>query len=157
MTEQGAPDQLDRSLNSIILDIKSLMLLSTDEKKLSEKVTSQLRESHDDSVRKFVSLLGPSRKESPIPLLLTGLGELVLTSFLLLIGLSIVAPVLVGYSSPASLAHYFGSAEGSVAGSAGGAGLVMVLNLLLSVMLLFSAVYSLRRAASDLRESGLRM
>lgn len=156
MTEQGLVDPVDNSINSIVLDIKALMLLATDSQSLDSKITKNFTESHDDSVREFVRKLAPTQREKPLPHVVTAIGELVLTAFLLLLGLSIVAPVLVGGTGPAYLIHYFGSAEAATAGNPAGDGLVIALNLLLSVLLLFSAVYSLRRAASNLRSSDLR-
>lgn len=156
MTEQASSDPVDNSLNTIALDIKALMLLSSDKDMLDSKITKTLVESHDDSVRDFVRRLAPTKKENPLPLIVTAVGELILTAFLLLLGLSIVAPVLVGGTGPAYLVHYFGSVEASAASNPTSAGMVIVLNLLLSVLLLFSALYSLRRAAATLKAGGLK-
>ncbi len=157
MTEQAPPDSVDSSLNTIVLDIKALMLLATDRKNLNSKIITTLVESHDESVQEFVKQLTPEKKEKMLPLLVTAIGELILTAFLLLLGLSIVTPVLVGGTGPEYLIHYFGTTEASIAGNPTGASLVMILNLLLSILLLFSALYSLGRVAKILKTGGLQM
>ena len=155
MVEQNKVDPVENAVKNLELDIKGLMLLSSDSETNIEKSVKRLRDSHDDAIQDFLRRVAPAARRGALPIFVTAFGELVLAAFLLLLGVSIVAPVLLGYSTPSTLVDYFGQVESSVSGNPAGAAAIMLLNLLLSALLLFSAMYALRMASTEFKQLGL--
>jgi len=137
------------------LDVKALTLLYESDADLRPVLERSLLESRDGYVTRFVSLLQsrrPSEDEGNIPV---ALGEIVLASFLTIVGLAAFVPVMAGLSTPQEWMGYFSSAVGtSFAHGPLFAG-VPLLDFIFSAMLLLGAFYSLRRAAKNLKNAGM--
>jgi TRAP-type C4-dicarboxylate transport system permease large subunit len=70
-------------------------------------------------------------------------------------GVVMIAPLLVGGSSPVMLVQYFSNSIGKVTTSPAFLPILPELVVLLAALLLMSALYALRRASSTLNEEGL--
>ena len=105
--------QSDDIVNRLILDIKALVLLSENDAGLSRTVQENIVASHDEQVSKFMLSIQPTGNTgSRRGQFLTALGELVLASFLVIAGLSLLAPSLMGIKSPESLPPIHGIVSG---------------------------------------------
>lgn len=137
------------------LDIRALDLLYESDADLRPILERSFLESQDAYVTRFTKLLQPRRAaegEGNIPM---ALGELVLASFLTLVGLAAFVPVMVGLSTPQQWLDYFSRAlTPSFSGGPLYSG-VPLLDFVFAAMLLLGAFYSLRRASKNLKRAGL--
>lgn len=151
--DQKAADEI---LARLKLDVKALTLLYESDSDLRPVLEKSLLESQDDYVARFVSLL-QSRRLQPddrgnLPV---ALGELVLASFLTIVGLAAFVPVMAGLATPQQWVSYFSSA--SVPSFTQGPFYfgAPLLDFIFAAVLLLGAFYSLRRASRNLKNSGL--
>ncbi|HXW36652.1 MAG TPA: hypothetical protein VEJ36_01935 [Nitrososphaerales archaeon] len=140
--------------SKLVLDMKALALLNPSDKDLQKLVTENLLDSHDDQVRRVldsIKSVSPRKGEGNVVI---AVGELLLASFLMIAGLVAIAPFLAGVSSPSTLLQYFSSSIGTLATSPAFFPVLPELVVLLSVVLLMSALYALRKASATLKEQG---
>jgi hypothetical protein len=138
------------------LDVKALTLLYESDADLRPVLERSLVESQEDYVLRFVSLLQSRRPKSEddgnLPV---ALGELVLASFLTIIGLASFVPVLAGLTTPQQWLGYFSSALAPSLTSGPFFFGAPLLDFVFSAMLLLGAFYSLRRATKNLKKAGM--
>jgi hypothetical protein len=145
----------DEVVARLKLDVKALTLLYESDSDLRPVLERSLLESQEGYVTRFVGLL-QSRKQSDdggnFPM---AVGEIVLASFLTIVGLATFVPVMAGLSTPQQWLSYFSSAVGpSFADQPLYSG-VPVLDFLFAAVLLLGAFYTLRRAAKNLKNAGM--
>ena len=146
----------DEILNKLILDIKALVLLSENDDQLSSTVQENIVGSHDEQVSKFISSIKPVGNTGNLRgYFLTALGELVLASFLTVVGLSLLAPSLMGIQSPNQLLSYFSEIVNGISSNSLSNPLIPVLDFLFALLLLLGSFYLLRHASVDLKHAGL--
>jgi len=136
------------------LDVRALTLLYESDSDLRPVVEKAFTESQDRYVMRFVELLQRRKKEEDrggnVPL---AVGEIVLASFLTILGLAAFVPSMAGLSTPQQWLGYLSNAVGPATGPVyAGAPLI---DFVFSALLLLGAFYSLRRAAKVLKEAGL--
>lgn len=148
-------ERKDLLVSKLILDIKALSLLHPSDPDLRSVVTEKVLSSPDDQVKRFVSSLRAHKPQESGSGVIIVIGELLLASFLMVAGVVMIAPLLVGGSTSDSLLQYFSNSIGHVATSPAFLPILPVLVVLLAVLLLMSALYALRRASLTLREEGL--
>ena len=135
--------QSDDILNRLILDIKALVLLSENDATLSRTVQENIVASHDEQVSKFMLSIQPTGNiGSRRGQFLTALGELVLASFLVIAGLSLLAPSLMGLKSPDSFSYFTEIVSGISADSFSNP-LIPLLDFLFALILLLGSFYLL--------------
>jgi len=137
------------------LDVKALTLLYESDADLRPVLERSLLESQDEYVIRFVKLLQSKRSTEDGGNLPMAIGEVVLASFLMIVGLAAFVPVMAGLSTPQQWLGYFSSA---VVPSFTNGPLyfgVPLLDFIFSAMLLLGAFYSLRRAAKNLKNAGM--
>ncbi|MGI0092057.1 MAG: hypothetical protein ACREBS_10135 [Nitrososphaerales archaeon] len=141
----------DRIVDQLVLDIKSLMLLNPSDESLRKLVEDKIVSSRDDQVVEFVGMLQSRRSLNVKGSILAALGEMVLASFLVIVGLAILAPSMVGFGSPDQLSNYFIqiASSWSVQSFAGNP-VVPAIEFVLALVLLLGAFYNLRIAAMNL-------
>ena len=144
--------------STLVLDIKAFMLLSESEDYTRRLVKESLLDSHDEDVQKFVTIVGQDRIARPPHQrgnILISLGELILSSFLFVAGLAVLAPSVIGISSPQQLLDYFASvfSESSTSIQSLSEPLIGPLVFLLAILLLVGAFYTLRVASSSLKQA----
>ena len=148
--EKRAEDLLDK----LILDIKATTLLLGSEDELKRTLDSRLTGSPDESLQKFVRVLQVREGGRTGRLVAIALGELMLASILVAAGAVVLVPNIAGIDTFSGLLGYLaGRASGTLAGSP----LSPYLSLMefaIGFVLLLSAFYSLREAASNLKGAG---
>lgn len=153
---QTEPGQRDDILNRLILDVKALVLLSENDDSLLKAAQEGVINSHDEQVAKFVSLIQPAKKrESARGKFVTALGELILASFLTILGLSLLAPSLMGLKSPEQLLSYFAEIVNGISASSQSNPIIPALDFVFALLLLMGSFYLLRHASSDLKDANL--
>ena len=139
------------------LDVKALTLLYESDADLRPVLERSLLESQEGYIARFVSLLQsrrPPRDGGNLPM---ALGEIVLASFLTILGLAAFVPAMAGLSSPQQWISYFSSAVGTTFASQPLYSGVPALDFLFSALLLLGAFYSLRRAGKNLKNAGMAL
>ncbi|MDA4127447.1 MAG: hypothetical protein OK452_09670 [Thaumarchaeota archaeon] len=150
-SERKTEDLLDR----LILDVKAFVLLHGSDAELKAKLERKLKDSQDESIRRFVNALQVGANPEPGRLFAIALGELTLASFLVVAGILILVPIVVGINTPAALVQYFAArAYGSIGASPFGQ-YVSFVQFAVGTLLMLSAFYSLRHGALHLKEMGL--
>ena len=142
-------------LDRLILDIKALVLLQGSTGELEQNLQRKLLDSHDEEVRRFVGSLQVRRKPEAGRLLVIAVGELILSSLLVLVGTLTLIPTMVGITSPEDLLNYF---VGQFYGSLGGSPFSQYTGLIEFVagaLMILAAFYTLRQAALSLKEARL--
>ncbi len=145
----------DEVVARLKLEVKALTLLYESDADLRPVLEKSLLESHEDYATRFVALLQSRRQPEEGANLPVALGEIVLASFLTIVGLAAFVPVMAGLSTPKEWLDYFSS---SLVPSFTNGPLyygVPLLDFVFAAMLLFGAFYSLRRASKNLKNSGL--
>ena len=136
------------------LDVKALTLLYESDSDLRPVLEKSLLEAQDEYVRRFVGLLQSRRQTGDGGNLPVALGEIVLASFLTIVGLAAFVPVMAGLSTPQQWLSYLSTA---LAPSTSGPlrSWVPLLDFVFAAALLLGAFYSLRRAAKNLKNAGM--
>lgn len=137
------------------LDVKALTLLYESDSDLRPVLETSLLESQEGYVARFVGLLQSRKPPEDGGSLPMALGEIVLASFLTIVGLAAFVPVMVGLNTPQQWLHYLSSAVATSSSSGTLYSGVPLLDFIFSGVLLLGAFYSLRRAAKNLKNAGL--
>jgi hypothetical protein len=145
----------DELVARLKLDVKALTLLYESDADLRPVLERSFLESQEGYLTRFVGLLQSGRTSEDGGNLPVAVGEIVLASFLTIIGLAAFVPVMAGLSTPQQWLHYFSSAAGP--GFTNGPLYfgVPLLDFIFSALLLLGAFYSLRRAAKNLKSARL--
>lgn len=145
----------DEALDRILLDIR---LLGAN-RGWGESATRSLREkilaSHDEDVKEFVAALERRRDARPWGLILMGVGELVLGAFLTVGGLILVVPAVLGFTSRGEVARYLSDLSLGLSSSALSDPLIIGLGFAFSLFLILAALYTLRQASRNFRQTGV--
>lgn len=144
-------------LDKLILDIKALVLLHGTDVELKARLEKKVARSNDQSVRRFVETLQTGRRPDTRRLIAVALGEFILASLLTLAGVIVLIPTMVGISTPDGLVQYFAQRFYGGIASSPLAPYVSFVEFAIGALLMLSALYTLRQAASDLKEAGLRV
>ncbi len=142
-------------VSKIALDVKGLTLLYGSDASLRDLLRRDFLESRDENMKRFVGLLQTGRESRRSGALMVALGELVLASFLAIIGIAAFAPDLVGLNTPKELAGYFSGFVPSSLGSGPLFPAVAALEFALAALLILGSLYTLRQASASLKQAGL--
>jgi hypothetical protein len=145
----------DELVARLKLDVKALTLLYESDADLRPVLERSFLESQEGYVTRFVGLLQSRRPPEDGGNLPVAVGEIVLASFLTIIGLAAFVPVMAGLSTPQQWLHYFSSAVGPTFTNGPLYFGVPLLDFVFSALLLLGAFYSLRRAARNLKSAGM--
>jgi ABC-type uncharacterized transport system YnjBCD permease subunit len=134
-----------------------LTLLYESDQELRPMIEKTMLESQDERVMRFVGLMQRRRapeREGSVPM---AVGELVLASFLTILGLAAFVPIVTGVTTPQQWLDYFSNA---IAPSFSSGPLYQgapLLDFVFAALLLLGAFYSLRRASNNLKRAGLSL
>jgi hypothetical protein len=145
----------NRLARKLLLDMKALALLHPSDNDLRAIVRTSILESRDDQVKRLVDSLKADESEGVFNGMIIAIGELLTASFLMVSGILMIAPFLVGARSASSLVGYFSSAVGSVVTAPAFLPFLPELVVLLAILLLMSSLYLLRRAAGALKAGSI--
>lgn len=143
------------AVDKLVLDIKALVLLSDSKESLHKVVEDKLLSSHDEDISNFVSIVRSRQKATQLGYFLMALGELLFAAFLVIGGLAIIAPSLLGLSSPSALISYYGAIILDISSSGLSSPVIAFINFLFAIALLLAGFYSLRVASTNLKETGV--
>ena len=152
-------NQVDALADRLILEIKALMILGrSDGESLDNLVKERIAFSQDSQVADFSRIIKETGQEKPKvnSLIFMALGEMILASVMAILGLAILAPSVGGLDSPSKILNYFAQVFQSTASSQSSLSpVVSAVEVILSLLLIMGAFYSLRKAATTLKESRL--
>jgi hypothetical protein len=149
--ESKAEDLLDR----LILEIKAVSLLYSDDTEFKDRLESRITESNDESVRRFARALqaeGPAQTGRRLAL---ALGELLTAAILVVAGAVVLVPTVVGVNTLSSLMQYFAEQTSGTVGTSPLSPYLSFMEFGVGVVLLLSAFFALREAALNLKQAGL--
>lgn len=146
--------QQDPFLSKLVLDMKALGLLYPSDVELRNVVQTGLLDTHDEQLQRVLHSLSSGRPEKNGNSVALALGQLILGSFLMVAGIAAIAPFLMGVTNSSALAKFFGAALSNAAAAPAFFPVLPELVILLSVALLLSALYALRRASVTLKDAG---
>jgi hypothetical protein len=144
----------DEVLSRLLLDIKALMLLSASDGSLPEVVREKVVLSHDEQISAFVSMIGTaSSKKSggSKSSLVMAISEMVFAAILAVMGLALLAPSILGFSSSTQLDAYFDQIVTAISVPSLSNPVIPAAEFVIAVILLIGAFYNLRIAADILR------
>ena len=144
----------DPFLTKLALDMKGLALLYPSDSELREALRKGILESHDEQLQRVLASLSEGKTGKPGNGVALAIGQLILGSFLMVAGVAAIAPLLMGVTSPSALTNFFGEAVSHAAATPAFFPELPELVILLSVALLLSSLYALRRASVGLRDAG---
>ena len=156
LVENSATDA-GSTMGMLILDIKALVLLHPLDDSLRSAVETELLNSHDEDIEKFLGMVQRRGHAKAREYFLAAIGELILAAFLMIAGLFTVAPAMMGLRSQEQLLNYFSEVLQSVSKSNFSSPLLGVFDFLIALGLLIAGFYSLRIASANIKETGLRV
>jgi hypothetical protein len=142
-------------VSKLKLDVKALTLLYESDLTLKDALDKTFTESGDPDLLRFVHLLQSRRRPGGLGALLISLGEIVLASFLTIIGIVAFIPALIGLVMPQQFLDYFSRIVVPALASSPLFVAAPALDFVLASVLMLCAFYTLRQASQNIRESGL--
>ncbi|MEM3186181.1 MAG: hypothetical protein QXQ39_05820 [Conexivisphaerales archaeon] len=151
-------DAIEKLLKQVIVDIKGVMLLHESDTTMKEALNRIVSESHDEDVRHFFKLIGEEYREKVAgSFVLIAIGEMVISSILIIAGLALLAPIITGLNNINQLYQYFTKLLYYLFMNTQYFPLLKLLDFILAALLLLSAVYTLRYAALSLARAGIEI
>ncbi len=142
-------------LDRLVLDIKAVSLLHETETELREKIEDRIAGSNDEGVRKFVRALQTGAPAQTGRRLALALGELLTAAILVVAGAVVLVPTVAGVNTLSDLERYFAERVSGTVGSSPLSPYLSFMEFGVGVVLLLSAFFALREAATILKQAGL--
>jgi len=142
-------------IDRLILEIKAVSLLYGSDAELRERVESKITESNDESVLRFVKALQTEGAAQTGRKLALALGELLTAAILVMAGAVILVPTVVGVNTLSSIVQYFAERTSGTVGTSPLSPYLSFMEFGVGVVLLLAAFFSLREAATNLKQAGL--
>jgi hypothetical protein len=152
--EQNGKDSFEDVLSQAVLSIKALMLLSHGVQDAEDRMRRKITLSSDDDLRAFGRTVSVENVRKPGKLVAMGLGELIVSAFLIVAGAILALPPFVTGGSGGI--QTFLSSVGSTVSYSGSGPLSSLIDFILSIILLLAAFYSLREAGQAFSEAGIK-
>ena len=143
----------DAVASRLLLDIKALTILHPSDGELKEVLARSFVDYADDDVRRITDTIRPSRRTNRSASILVASAEIVLASFLAIIGVGSFASNVIGFRSPQELASYFVSRLAPSFGSSPLATAASSIDLAFSAILILGALYILRMASVEVKQT----
>lgn len=141
----------ERLVDQLVLDIKSLMILNPSEYQVKTLVENRITSSKDDQISRFVSMLQTKKTLGVRSYIISAMGEMILASFFVILGLAILAPAIAGLNTPSELAIYFSQILSSwTTQPFANNPIVPIIEFVLGLLLILGGFYNLRLAAQNL-------
>jgi hypothetical protein len=150
-------NQGDELISKLKLDVKGLTLLYESDAALKEMLDKTFAESGDADMLRFAGLLQTRRRSGGRGPLLISVGEIILASFLTILGIVAFVPSLIGLITPRQFLDYFSHV---LAPSLNSGPLFVgapALEFVLASVLMLCAFYTLRQASQNIKESGMTL
>ncbi|MCL4314724.1 MAG: hypothetical protein M1454_03260 [Candidatus Thermoplasmatota archaeon] len=155
MPDDKGERSFDELIDTVVIDIKALMLLMEKKSDFYNQIRKKFTESGERDVRLFTEIISKDRELRKGRTIIISTGELLLSAFLILFGISVAIPSLEGINTFNTLVSFYTGTlyyfHGFLSVS-----VILIVDLILSVLLLIAAFYTIREAAIRIREAGLR-
>ncbi|MHB1708327.1 MAG: hypothetical protein ACYCT2_02485 [Thermoplasmataceae archaeon] len=155
--QRGESDRLEELVDKLSLDVKAVMLLAKTDPDVVELIDKKINQSVDGDMQDFRKIVQRSKDVKILGVILISIGEIALASVLTISGLGIIFPTLLGSLSAGSIVRYFSAFDVDINNLGYGGALVLIVNYSLSIILLASAFYILRKVSEELSEAGLKV
>lgn len=150
-TDQG----LDEEIDELVLSVKAVMLLCGNSVECRNNLRDRIQSMHDDEINDFIDIFHKPQR-GVVPQISMAIGEILLASILLFVGVAILTPALVGFSGPDSFLHYFVSTQVALINAVPYFPFVLLTDFIIAIGLLSAAFYALRESAEKIENAGLR-
>jgi len=150
-------DSFARMSEKLKLEIKGSMSLARNSNRYLSYLSDQILQSQDPEIRAFIDLITSRQKISVRGLIFIAMGEIAFSALLIFISLSFIIPAFFAYASPDVILHYFSIALGTVSSSRIITTAVTLIDFVICVVMLLSALQLLRAASETLRNAGIRV
>ncbi len=152
MADEKAEDSLDPLIDNFEINVKALMLLSDKEDSISRAdIIRRIENSSSEEVREFIEIIRTARKGTDLEIIISTVGQFILSAFLFILGIILVIPT---FSSGSNSDVFFGYYTGVLKFAQVKSGffqMALFINFLLALLLLFAGFYSLRTARMNIR------
>jgi hypothetical protein len=148
-------EKRDEQMERLILDIKALVLLQGSDSQLRTQVQGRLANSHDESIGRFVEALQVGKPPHTLRLVTMAIGELLLASFLVVVGAATLAPQVAGISTTQGFLQYATSSAATTLTKSPFSAYLPFMEFAIGVVLMLSAFAVLRQAALNLKAADL--
>lgn len=155
MPDEKGKRSFEELIDATVIDIKALMLLMEKKSDFYNQIRRKFAESGERDIRLFTEIISREKDLRKGRTIIISTGELLLSAFLILFGISVAIPSLEGINSFNALISFYTGTQYYFHGFVSVA-LILLIDLILSVLLLISAFYTIREAAIRIREAGLR-
>ncbi|MGD0396137.1 MAG: hypothetical protein ABSB26_04420 [Nitrososphaerales archaeon] len=146
----------DPMVMKLVLDMKAVGLLHPSESELRSALETSILDSKDEQVRRVVNSMGVGKTNGRTGSVVVAVGELILASLLMISGLLAISALFSGSASSNYIVQFFSSSVNDVVTTSPMQQALPVLELAFSILLLLSALYTLRRASATLKKAGLQ-
>lgn len=150
-TENG----MEEEIGSLVLSIKAVILLCGSSVECRNNLRDKINAMHDEEVIAFLEVFQKKQRRM-FPQISIAIGEVILASILLFVGVAILAPALVGFQGPETFLHYFVSTQVVLINAFPYFPFVLLTDFIIAIVLLSAAFYALKEAADLFSDAGLR-
>lgn len=155
--QRGESEKIEGLVDKLSLDVKAVMLIAKTDPEVAVLIDKKINQSVDSDMQDFRKIIQRSREVKIFGAILISIGEIALASMLTISGIGIIFPTLLGSLSPSSIIRYFSAFDIDVFTLGFSGSLVLIVNYGISVILLASAFYILRKVSEELTEAGLKV
>jgi len=146
----------EAAVERVVLELTALRgLMGGSDEATTDRLRERLLSSNDEVIKRLVSSPGRRLPQRPLGEVLIGVGELILSAFLVVGGLILIVPSILGFESRVDLAQYLADLALGLSSSGLSDPLVGALGFGLALFLLLAALYTMGQAARSLEQSGL--
>lgn len=146
---------LDEEIDELVLSVKAVMLLCGNSVECRNSLRERIRDMQDEEIDSFLDVFHKPQR-GLLPQISMAVGEIILASVLLFLGVAILTPALVGFSGPEAFLHYFVSAQVALINAVPYFPFVLLTDFIVAIALLSSAFYALKESAEKIESAGLR-
>lgn len=134
-------------VDRLILDIESIMLLQQTDPDIIPEVRNRIFQSKEEQVVEFKRIIQVERTVGTRGLIFISVGGMILASVMMLVGLALISPSLLGFLTPEDLIRFFESVDASVIQFGLSMSLIVLIDFTIAVLMMIGAFYSLMQAA----------
>lgn len=146
---------LDEEIGNLVLSVKAVMLLCGNSVECRNNLMEKIKNMQDEEMTTFLDLFHKPQR-SIIPQVAMAIGEALLASILLFVGIAILTPSLVGFSGPDAFLHYFLTTQMMLVNAFAYFPFVLLADFLIAIALLSASFYTLKESADLFNDAGLR-
>ncbi|AKA48219.1 hypothetical protein IX51_02870 [uncultured archaeon] len=152
---EQAENGLDEEIGSLVLSVKAVMLLCGNSVECKNALRERINTMQDEEINSFIDIFQKPPR-GIVPQISIAIGEVILASILLFVGVGILTPALIGFQGPDAFLHYFVSTQIALINAFPYFPFVILTDFIIAIALLSAAFYALRESADLFADAGLR-